>query len=103
MNSVTKDKFRLARTNIANKNKRSNAVQNDGNKRHMWLKSSKYSRAVNNVNMNEVKDKSNSMFTGKSVYNIVAADRTEKSQRQFNIAPQQFIVPQTKRHNYHGS
>ena len=33
----------------------------------------------------------------------VAVDRTEKSQRQFNIAPQQFIVPQTKRHNYHGS
>ena len=33
----------------------------------------------------------------------VAADRTEKSQRQFNIAPQQFIVPQTKRHNYHGT
>ena len=33
----------------------------------------------------------------------VATDRTEKSQRQFNIAPQQFIVPQTKRHNYHGS
>ena len=53
--------------------------------------------------MNEVKDKSNSMFTGKSVYVIVAVDRTEKSQRQFNIAPQQFIVPQTKRHNYHGS
>ena len=33
----------------------------------------------------------------------VAVDRSEKSQRQFNIAPQQFIVPQTKRHNYHGS
>ena len=39
----------------------------------------------------------------KLTYITVAVDRTEKSQRQFNIAPQQFIVPQTKRHNYHGS
>ena len=69
----------------------------------MLLKIGKYWKAGNHANMIAVKDKSKSVFTGKSAYNTVAVDRTEKSQRQFNIAPQQFIVPQTKRHNYHGS